>query len=1257
MSLRSVKKLIRKSASNLKELIGTKSEDNSNIPTSSTTLEIPTSDNREYENSLHNTELLDDVSELYDDVNDNTTTLLDNVESINDLYQPSSTVIIDTMELGISFGCTALIPFTKFSPLIGEVTNILEEIITFYQQAEHNKRICGSLLDRVAAAEAAVRNLKIRRDDNQSFFTEQNYLLFRKFLQTMNKIKNFIHEISQLSRLGKYLRSASISETFQNLTNEFDGYMNSLHFSITIENHIQAEKDKKVLKEDTDIINDLYQPSSTVIIDTMELGISFGCTALIPFTKFSPLIGEVTNILEEIITFYQQAEHNKRICGSLLDRVAAAEAAVRNLKIRRDDNQSFFTEQNYLLFRKFLQTMNKIKNFIHEISQLSRLGKYLRSASISETFQNLTNEFDGYMNSLHFSITIENHIQAEKDKKVLKEDTDMLKKYLDAIKGGVTDFGNKISIIVEEVSALKNNFDKQSKSSIHNQKPLRLDEIVTDDPLNIEDFQIVPNSNRGKKVHKQIRNHDGCEVAFKEVPVKDLPEYTKNSISVQVTILKKIQQSDEIIKFIGLHKNNDNLYLVMEWVEYGSLRQYYETYGMDNAMKVSIALEISRGLNFLASVQILHRDISTENILITLEKRAKITNFGLSRGFTDATRKIKANIHNVRYMAPEKLIDKNYKYDIKCEVYSFGMLLWEIAELKVPYAKEKDISSIRDRVKKNYRESWSLGVPHPEWKILVSNPKNGAWHPDPSFRPTFTEMFLTLEKIYKECQPKSPRNSPNLIPVQSSSSSSSFEGDCLITIDFSAFGDISVEEAIMEHKKKDGNKKNAWKCFEAHAAVGDISAKYWKGYYLYYNLIDGPKESEQERATEAAKLFQEVADESDMPEAQLRYGNCLFKGEGVKKNLTEAAIYFKKSAENGNATAMFNMGKIYYYGMGVKQDISEGEKYLKLAAYNKQKQAVEMSRDKPIKLTDITTEAAKLFQEVADESDMPEAQLRYGNCLFKGEGVKKNLTEAAIYFKKSAENGNATAMFNMGKIYYYGMGVKQDISEGEKYLKLAAYNKQKQAVEMSRDKPIKLTDIKSSCFEAKSSGFILIISSNGTPGSLEFLQHFAISKFLEKLIKSDTDQQWPKIFQNGKDLEVGLRVECNHLSNLSTPRVIYGIRLRGTKSKESGYKIIQNMYYMAEFVIEHPKLLNNQNIYPRLDRRSFLKSLGTEILAQEDGTINTTKGQEIFLVSKQYYLGRHEQEGTTMIFYETLKEDHKRLTNGVFFFSPIKIPT
>lgn len=56
------------------------------------------------------------------------------------------------------------------------------------------------------------------------------------------------------------------------------------------------------------------------------------------------------------------------------------------------------------------------------------------------------------------------------------------------------------------------------------------------------------------------------------------------------------------------------------------------------------------------------------------------------------------------------------------------MLLWEIAELEVPYATERDISSIRDKVKNSIREPFTLkGPPHPEWKTLVYNSKNGIF--------------------------------------------------------------------------------------------------------------------------------------------------------------------------------------------------------------------------------------------------------------------------------------------------------------------------------------------------------------------------------------------------------------------------------------------------------------------------------------------------------------------------------------------------
>jgi hypothetical protein len=59
--------------------------------------------------------------------------------------------------------------------------------------------------------------------------------------------------------------------------------------------------------------------------------------------------------------------------------------------------------------------------------------------------------------------------------------------------------------------------------------------------------------------------------------------------------------------------------------------------------------------------------------------------------------------------------DPNYKYDQKCEVYSFGILLWEIAEERIPYEGNEDILDITDRVRnKMYREPFSEDSEMPE---------------------------------------------------------------------------------------------------------------------------------------------------------------------------------------------------------------------------------------------------------------------------------------------------------------------------------------------------------------------------------------------------------------------------------------------------------------------------------------------------------------------------------------------------------------
>jgi TPR repeat protein len=87
---------------------------------------------------------------------------------------------------------------------------------------------------------------------------------------------------------------------------------------------------------------------------------------------------------------------------------------------------------------------------------------------------------------------------------------------------------------------------------------------------------------------------------------------------------------------------------------------------------------------------------------------------------------------------------------------------------------------------------------------------------------------------------------------------------------------------------------------------------------------------------------------------------------------------------------------------------------------------------------------------------LADAQLRYGHCLWSGDGVKKSIPQAIEYFQLSADNENSTAMYNIGNVYYHGLGVTKDEEKGIKYLRLAALREQPKALEMCKQKGISL---------------------------------------------------------------------------------------------------------------------------------------------------------------------------------------------------------
>jgi serine/threonine protein kinase len=91
-----------------------------------------------------------------------------------------------------------------------------------------------------------------------------------------------------------------------------------------------------------------------------------------------------------------------------------------------------------------------------------------------------------------------------------------------------------------------------------------------------------------------------------------------------------------------------------------------------------IALDIANGMAYLHSQAILHRDLKPSNVLLTNNKRAKISDFGMSVALTG--QELTAETGTYRWMAPEVI--KHESYSSNADVYSFGIVLWQLITVR-----------------------------------------------------------------------------------------------------------------------------------------------------------------------------------------------------------------------------------------------------------------------------------------------------------------------------------------------------------------------------------------------------------------------------------------------------------------------------------------------------------------------------------------------------------------------------------------------
>ncbi|CAG9769905.1 unnamed protein product [Ceutorhynchus assimilis] len=220
-----------------------------------------------------------------------------------------------------------------------------------------------------------------------------------------------------------------------------------------------------------------------------------------------------------------------------------------------------------------------------------------------------------------------------------------------------------------------------------------------------------------KLVCEPIGKGEFCEVMLgkwknQKVAVKVL----KDSSEAEAILMKSLHH-ENLVNLLGIVRKKDQIYLVTEYMSKGSLVDYLRSRGRLHVSKkdqINFAFDTCSGMEYLEKMHVVHRDLAARNVLIAENGRAKVSDFGLARNEKNATSE-SAKLP-IKWTAPEAL--KHNKFSNKSDMWSFGILLWEIYSFgRVPYPRIPLVDVVR-HVENGYKMEAPEGCPSEIYQIM-----------------------------------------------------------------------------------------------------------------------------------------------------------------------------------------------------------------------------------------------------------------------------------------------------------------------------------------------------------------------------------------------------------------------------------------------------------------------------------------------------------------------------------------------------------
>ncbi|GBC17272.2 kinase-like domain-containing protein [Rhizophagus irregularis DAOM 181602=DAOM 197198] len=496
--------------------------------------------------------------------------------------------------------------------------------------------------------------------------------------------------------------------------------------------------------------------------------------------------------------------------------------------------------------------------------------------------------------------------------------------------------------------------------------------------------------------------------------IKSSYKLTIKEIVNELKIQREIDFHPNILRFYGISRleNQMNKFsLVIEYADSGSLHSYLkENFNkLEWCDKYRLALQLASAVECIHNEGIIHCDLHAHNVLIH-QNNIKLADFGLSRKTSEASIYLKDVYGVLPYVDPKCLNDQSYAITTKSDIYSIGVLLWQLSSGRRPFYDEDTQYDVclAINIKNGKRENIIEDTP-PEY----SNLYKACWLNDPDKRPAIQQVVLSLKSIISKehnecisaiiCKKELPKE------INSNPISIDNEFDDLVISDFILKYDLdTLENKILPYIIKQVRKLFN-EIFDSIDSIIDklisllIEIQDKEGYnFLETNQFINHYITLSNQTNNIFNWL--IKNQSNNPQYIFFLGFLYYNGIIVDKDNDEAFKLFSKASEDNYNIAQVYLSKCYQTGVG----------------------------------TEINSDLAINCLNNSIKNNSICGQLYLGNLYEDGKGTNVDLNKAFYWYERAANHGNLSALYHLGECYEFGDGIEKDeIKAFELYKKSA----------------------------------------------------------------------------------------------------------------------------------------------------------------------------------------------------------------------------